>query len=72
MGHSCPHCTDEETEVQKGETTCPSQAAGEWRCWDLAPAWPYPKGGEYALDTAGTLVTAGGQRVTALEWHEEA
>lgn len=55
MGRSCPHCADEETEAQKGETTCPSQAAGEWRCWDLAPAWPYPKGGEYALDTAGTL-----------------
>lgn len=47
-----------------GEMTCLNHAAGEWRCWDLALAWPYPKCGESALDTVGTLVTAGGQGVT--------
>ena len=66
MGHSCPHCTDEDTEAQRGEMACPNQAAGEWRCWDFAPAWPYPKGGEYALDPGGTLGTAGDQGVTVL------
>lgn len=64
MGHSCPHRTDEETEARGAEMTCLNHVAGEWRCWDLALAWPYPKCGESALDTVGTLVTAGGQGVT--------